>query len=653
MLYSIILLNIGAFSLSRIAKIESTVSYLITLMLCLDIVYLGALVDKLKPATICCFAGCIVLFVYYIFKSKGRTLYKDLRKYFNIHTLLNLFSTLGYTIILKNQQPALYYWDEIRIWGQSSKYVKYFDKLYSIGINPTSNDRNYPPGHTILNYILNFFSEDFSEIMLLVAYGVFFFAVYSAASKVIEKKTKNTVLSIGSYFVFLLIPFLQNQHAIDTVGYSSISYAYGTTMVDFNIAVGFFAVLVLYFFDMNKFWYVLPAIYLITIKKNGIFFAILAFCIIMCFEFFTGKFTVKKFRKLAATVIAGLIIPLGAYLAWNIHLDRYRPAEVTPAYNLKVSAPAEILSIEKLSGDKLLVEPKKNPSRLSVILSGFTTERYKEVVDEMKWYFNENKEIVHIKDKHLITCLFALGFIAAFLSDRKYLLPIIFTNIGIFLSCFIYNLLLAWQIQFYNDQMVEYPRYMLSYYYGWLFVVIFMAIIFVKKHITVKKAVVLSLIGCCMLHLNTIGLNRTVISHPGDIYAPYRLLEKRIEPALDILNEGDRVLLVWMSGYDDIVYSYKYYFMPAVCNTDTLGTGIDFSIGFRSPELYTKETSYFNYATPETFAQLLKDYYDYVYICNEYDWDFELSYGSLFDTPLSKDSLYKVTDNEIPLQKVV
>ena len=63
-------------------------------------------------------------------------------------------------------------------------------------------------------------------------------------SKVIEKKTKNTVLSIGPYFVFLLIPFLQNQHAIDTVGYSSISYAYGTTMVDFNIAVGFFLDLV-------------------------------------------------------------------------------------------------------------------------------------------------------------------------------------------------------------------------------------------------------------------------------------------------------------------------------------------------------------------------------------------------------------------------
>ena len=33
-------------------------------------------------------------------------------------------------------------------------------------------------------------------------------------------------------------------------------------------------------------------------------------------------------------------------------------------------------------------------------------------------YFKENKEIVHIKDKHLIICLFALGFIVAFLSEH-------------------------------------------------------------------------------------------------------------------------------------------------------------------------------------------------------------------------------------------
>ena len=46
-LIPIILLNIGAFSFSRLFRIESTISYLIVLMFSLDFIYFGSLVDKL------------------------------------------------------------------------------------------------------------------------------------------------------------------------------------------------------------------------------------------------------------------------------------------------------------------------------------------------------------------------------------------------------------------------------------------------------------------------------------------------------------------------------------------------------------------------------------------------------------------------------
>ena len=171
-LIPIILLNIGAFALSRLAKVESTIAYLIVLMFSLDFIYFGALVDKLKPATAFCFAGMLGLFAVYIIKSKGRTILSDLKKYCNVHTVLNTASSLLYFKVLEIKQPKLYYWDEIRIWGATAKSVKLFDKLYSIGVTPGAYDRNYPAGNALLNYMFSFFTDNFSEIMLLTSYAI-------------------------------------------------------------------------------------------------------------------------------------------------------------------------------------------------------------------------------------------------------------------------------------------------------------------------------------------------------------------------------------------------------------------------------------------------------------------------------------------------
>ena len=334
-LIPVLLLNIGAFSLSRLFRIESTISYLTVIMFSLDIIYFGALVDKLKPAMTLCFAGQFVLLFIYLIKTKGKKLLPDIRRYCNVHTGLNFLSTLVYSIILKIKNPVLYYWDEIKIWGPSAKSVKTYDRLYSIGVCPTLHDRDYPAGNALLNYMFSFFTDHYSEIILLCSYAILFFAVFSAAAKLVEVKTKNKALSIGTYFAFMMLPFLQNYHTIDTQGYSSISYAYGTSMVDFNIAVVFLAILVMYFYDMNKFWYVLPAIYIVSVKKNGIFFVLLAFCVIFCFEFFVSKFNRKKIGKLALTVMLALVIPVMSYLAWNVHLDHYKISKTKSEYQLK------------------------------------------------------------------------------------------------------------------------------------------------------------------------------------------------------------------------------------------------------------------------------------------------------------------------------
>ncbi len=652
-LIPILILNIGAFSLSRLAKIESTVSYLIILMLSLDFIYFGALVDKLKPATLVCFAGMFVLFAIYMLKGGVNSLFKDIYKYCNIHMIFNFVSSVIYYRILVAKQPYLYYWDEIKIWGPSAKSVKMLDRLYSIGQNPVLHDRDYPAGNALMNYLFSFFSENYSEILLLTSYAVMFFAVFSAVSKLVEVKTKDRGLSVGIYLAFVLMPFLQNHTTIDMEGYNQISHAYGTAMVDFSVGVVFLAVLVLYFFDMDKYWYVLPAIYLVTVKKNGIFFALLAFCVIFCFELFVGRFNLKKKKKLIFTVVLGLLVPVLSYTAWGNHLDRYSQPAVQSGYNLEKTAARGSLVLKDMSFETAPLTDKVRQPKAMGFVANLTSARYKEILNEMKWYFAENQEIIKIKDRHLIVILFLMGLATAFLAEKKYTIALLLSSCGLTAACFVYNLCIAYQMQFYNDNMVEYPRYMLSYYYGWLYVMLVIALVFVVRKNLLKKLLILGLIAFSMWRINDIGLERTIIDAPDQLYYEFEQLENRLQPVNEILDEDDRVLLVWMDGYDIILYKYAYYLSPAICNNDTLGTGIDFTLNFRSPDIDAGDKTHFNRATTEDFADMLHKYFDYVYICDEYDWDFERSYGVLFDTPLAKDSLYAVTDNIIPLQKVV
>ncbi|MBR5251465.1 MAG: hypothetical protein IKV52_01420, partial [Oscillospiraceae bacterium] len=573
---------------------------------------------------------------------------------------------LAYTAILFIAQPKLYYWDEIRIWGASAKIVKEYDRLYSVGINLSSNDRNYPAGHTILNYFYSFFEQNYSEILQLAAYGMLFFAVFAAAGKLVEQKTGKKALSIGTYFALVMLPFVQNQHHIDFVGYSSISYAYGTTMVDFNLAVVFLAVLVLYFADMDNVWYVLPSVYLITVKKAGIFFALLAFCVIFCFAFFSDKFDIRKLKKVALVLVFALVIPLASYFAWNVHLDHYAPQEMDSPYKLTaadykatllaaniVSETDIIAKVKYMTADEGVVPQKTELSTFDRIMRRLQSDRFAEITEDMKTYFEENCELVNVRDKYLIIGLLVLGVVVAVFAERKYRVALVLTSVGLTAGCFVYALCMSYQMVSYNDQMVEYPRYMLSYYYGWIFVMLIITLVFVQRKTLIKKLIVYFIAAACVMYVYSIGPDRTIIDAPDDLYSEYQQLEQKLEPVNEIVGKDDRVLLVWMSGYDDILYNHKYYLMPAICNVDTQGTDIDFSVNFRNPDTYQGSEDYFNFATEEVFGQILLQYYDYLYVCNEFDTEFADGYKGLFDSEVTANTLYRVTDGEFILQKVV
>ena len=281
----------------------------------LDIIYLSSLVNLLLPGTILVFAFLsfvAVISAYKLFTGK-------LRPQKDLYLLLNNLSCIIFTAIISIQKPVLYYWDEIRLWGPGAKAVKCFNKLYSIGINPTHMDREYPVGNAILNYFFSFFEKDFSEQTLILSYAFLFFAVFAASASLVYKITKSSSVSVAVYFIFLLSPFVIMFHS-SSENYSNILYAYGTSLVDMNLPVVFLLVIVLYVCAKRYYRYLLPLIFLVTIKKSGIFFALLAFCIISCFEISNFKDKKYKLKTAAIHIVLSFAVPLSALLLWNIHL---------------------------------------------------------------------------------------------------------------------------------------------------------------------------------------------------------------------------------------------------------------------------------------------------------------------------------------------
>lgn len=644
-LLPLFILNIAGLYFSDKFKIESSISYSILLMLSLDIMYFASLINLLLPVTIVLFLVLTLVGILAIVKiyKKQITPQKDL------YLTLNNISAVVFAIIFSIQKPLVYYWDEIRLWGPSAKSVKLFNQLYSIDINPTTVDRNYPVGNSILNYFFSFFSKDFADYLLLLSYALMYFAVFSVIARVIYKKTNNHKLAIGSYFLLLLSPFASAFHSVSK-NFMNVSYAYGTTMVDFNLAVVFAMVIAFYLWDRNSKWFILPEIFLITIKKNGIFLALLAFCIIVCFELFSFKSEKWNIKKAFSTVLISLIVPIIAYGSWFAHLNFFE-TEIQPSqYNLKDETPmTRSIDIDIENAPKSV--DKSETSLRAIFVPSLRTERYNEILSEMKWYFANNKETIYMKDKFLIVFLLVLGLYSAIKQNKNHRLPIILISLGLTLGCFVYNIIIAYQMQFYNDMMVEYPRYMLSYYFSWIYVIFALFMLSPNIKDNVKQ---LFLTVCLVFTLGSVahtGLVHTVISGPDNVFQQQLEIKEKTDAINKVIEKGSRIYLVYPDADGSTYNNYKYHFLPSLVSVDCKNTGIDFSINFREKLDYESGKTYYNIANKETFTNIMSDYFDYIYVVKP-DAEFKNDYSRLFSDGLTKGTLYKITDNEVPMQAV-
>ncbi len=655
LLLSMVPLHLAAAILKRKTGINSSAAYLTALMAAVMFMYFGGLINMLLPATVLCMVIPVTTVAFMAFREGTWEIKNILKEYFDVFVALNIAFCIGITIIYLTQQPRFYYWDEFTFWGISTKLTKTFNRLYSI---PPVYMALYrlPCGNRVMNYLFSFFASDFSDWHLMASYSYMFFAVFSAAASLVKQKTNNKALSFITYFVLVLMPFMSIFHH-PSPDYSSLSYAYGTGMVDFNIAVIFLGVVTVYLASTDKKLYLLPLMYITTVKNTSIFFSLLAAAVVLCIMLFDKEARPSKTTGIIKNIIIILVVPAVVYFSWNVHLDFYSTPAGQGKYDIRPQAVRHTVQEDTPMAEQ---EPKEEQNNiadnsganiLSIFVPSMRTPRYRQVLADMKNLFETQAITMLGKDRLLVVILFITGIITALTASKGKKLSVLLTNIGLGTGAWVYCVVISYFISAFTDGMVEYPRYMTSYYFSWFAVTILLFAINCKSKVRPKLALTAVML-ITMRNIYRMDISHTVFAAPDNAYKKQMTIEEELKDIKNVVNKNDRIYLLLPDQDTEGYLYYGYTFLPAVANRDTKKTGIDFTISFREEIDWSSDRTYYNVASPQTFGNIMQDYFDYVYVISP-DEEVVQSYGGLFSDGMEKGGFYKVTDGQIPMQRMI
>lgn len=666
-LLPVLLLNLAALLLQEFLHTSSMHCYFTALCTALAVLYAAGVCGVMPAAA----AGLWVLTaagaaVYLVRHLRKKDLAARLRDYADPFALLYNGAAAVFAVIFTLQKPLCYYWDEYSFWSVSAKYVKYYGQFYNR--QPDLTFSTLPPMNSVLGYFFMYFSRNFADYKLLLAYAFLMLAVFAMTAAWLHKKTQNLPLAVGSFAVLVFSPFWEAYHTA-AVDYSSLSYAYGTTMVDFLIAVVFLGCAVSYLESGRALLTLPPLVYLALMKNTSVFFALQAAALITFFAVFASE---KKPLKKALSVVLTLVLTMAvvgtSYLSWFWCLAKTTPESTVSAFTLtEPEGEREIMRAPAAQPETEIAETPQEQTEepaelqqdeeqaeggfLSIFVASRRSQRHKQVLETMRQEFATAKITAFVPDRFLVVLLLALGLLCAALC-KKHRLPLALLAVALATGALVYNLTISYFIADFNDGMVEYPRYMTSYYWLWLYMVFLVAVPILHAMRPAAAQLAVAALACFGLAtvLNT-GLSHTVFAAPQNAYAQELAAEEIVEKYRDTLTKDTRVYVPLRDQDTWSYFLYKQRLLPALADVDTLNSGVDFTVSFRDHIDPDSERTYYNVADPATFTEVMRTYFDYVLIVDP-DPEFVQTYSSLFAGGVRGGVLYKITGEDIPLQEV-
>ncbi len=619
------------------------------------------------------YALCVILAICQIYLDTKSGKFHLLTQYFNISVILFLIACLIFSAIYAFQSPLFSYWDEYSYWGTAARQTHLTGSLPPVenfGLNTFSN---LPTGSAVLGYLFSVFSSEYNDFSLYFSYIVVALAFFALVTEFSCKKAKNPFIQLSVFLFFVVSAFFQTYH-IATPDHTFVSYVFGTAMVDFLLSIYLALSVILYLSNKDlsvKYFYFLPALLACITKDVGILFAILATCVIFCFEIFTSFKSIKVIIKRTLLFLLSFVLYFSIYyFAADIHTLHvsgnlpHQNISIT-ANNLEQFQLDEIDEKESVNnaddiGAQEVVDahvPASTSSlwlniMLSVFSSDYRNAGQNEVISAMFSQFKEESTTFYINDTLLCAILIFSGAIFTFLVPKKYRTSLLMANIGVAVGAVLYVIAISFFIANFNDGMVEYTRYMTTYYWFWIYLVTALAF---KVAIGFGRPYFITLLSILLtVFVFYIDLDETVINSPENNYAQAAEAKRDVDIYNDVLSSSPRILMIADRNNDYNYNLYRHRLLPAYVNVDMYNTGIDFSIGFVEKEYAGDENStVFTIANDEEFLQIVTENFDYIFIAYPHI-EFIQSYGEHFVNPLQQGKLYEVVniDNTIYFEEV-
>jgi hypothetical protein len=303
----VLLISTSAISIYFKVRFETALP--LTISSLVIVFYLFGIFSNLKLGLLCLYCLIPIFFIYVIYQVKRNN--NVLKKIFSPGLLIYSIWILVTYYIYKNQ--IVIHHDDFSHWFLAIRNSFNLDQI-PIGLKSNVVFQDYPPGTTILAYILLKIYGSFNQSLALFTMSIWGYAFLAYLTRYLSWKNYKTIAFLS--IVGFLIP---NTFAIDQTGY--LDY-HTYLMVDYLLAITFgYGLIISESFKDNKIsdWKILELIIniitLVLIKKVGIFLALVVLILSTI-----NSYKNHKKNNYKTIIASGLITFFIAIYSWKIYL---------------------------------------------------------------------------------------------------------------------------------------------------------------------------------------------------------------------------------------------------------------------------------------------------------------------------------------------
>ena len=454
----------GCAVLTLKCRVPASVAPLTALSAIVAVLTLAAMAGVLYPAAWLLYLLCLAGGVWVAASCRGST--GAAQRLFTPGSVLFWGMALAFTVYFFVRQPMATDFDELSLWATAVKITKVNDSLYATAKLGTPWAATQNPGLPLLAYFFQFFG-DYSDWKIYVGYDILYFSVFAAVVGAVPREKWRVAVPMAAVLWCVPFFFTNYNHTIYLTTTYMTSYGDVPAGLVFGGAVA--AWLALRQNSAPK-WAVLPILALsANIKANTFVLALVAAGLVAVDEWLfadDGDFKASLLPRTGFSV-ACFAAPMAIYYLWNVRYVGWLVSRSASDSGVgETSAP---LSAVVVNGIKIL---------LGQPVEGFYAEREAQfrtaMADMGHQFWTSDGKLSMIGQGRNVVALIAIVFVVAILAAASRRLKARIAVIGALSGvCFLgYNLMLALSygfifVPFQAEQLVDYNRYIYSYYIGW------------------------------------------------------------------------------------------------------------------------------------------------------------------------------------------